>query len=372
MSEERGPEVHRLEQLILDVQHEPAPELDWRRAEARLMAELEPARPISTLSRVRWPALGLFASAVLAAAVVLLRPAPNHAVLTAKVSTAALNGDQFALGTRISAGSQPVVVEHQSRARWVLEPHSTAFIKDLGERLTLELEVGALSASVVPNPKPETFAVEVGGARVAVHGTQFRVEHGPDRVLVSVSEGTVAVEPVGNQSAPAFLLRRDSRGSFALDGRTGSVEGNASAILSDTGAPSHREIARSARPSPGANHSSMPAARVAPALPLPLPQSPAPVPPLQPSIADIEAGVSSALELLNRCFQDKTHSSGIKVSVSTELTLSVSGEGAVQSVTFAPSLAPAVEDCAVLGLRNLTFARSLEGVSFTRVFELSR
>jgi hypothetical protein len=41
-------------------------------------------------------------------------------------------------------------------------------------------------------------------------------------------------------------------------------------------------------------------------------------------------------------------------------------------VTFGPPLAPAVEDCGVAGLRNLTFARSVEGATFTRILELKR
>ena len=113
---------------------------------------------------------------------------------TAKLSTRRLNGDQLALGTRLTAGNQPLVVEHLGRARWTLEPHATALVTDAGEFLTVKLESGALSAAVVPNPKPETFAVEVEGTRVAVHGTAFRVERVAERVQVEVSEGTVAVE----------------------------------------------------------------------------------------------------------------------------------------------------------------------------------
>jgi hypothetical protein len=104
-----------------------------------------------------------------------------------------------------------------------------------------------------------------------------------------------------------------------------------------------------------------------PAVPAPTPALPA-----QPSISDIEAGVSSALELMNRCFREQTRSTGIRVSATTGLTLSVSGDGTIQSVTFAPPLAPAVEDCAVTGLRALTFAQSASGVTFTRLLELER
>ena len=76
--------------------------------------------------------------------------------------------------------------------------------------------------------------------------------------------------------------------------------------------------------------------------------------------------------MLNRCFREQTRSTGIRVSASTGLTLSVAPDGTIQSVTFAPPLAPAVEDCAVKGLRSLTFTHSVEGVTFTRLLEVER
>jgi len=371
VSVERRPEERALDRLILELREQPAPDLDWQRLETRLMREprAEAANPArSWFSRLRLPAAGLVAVAAVATVVVARQQAPAPAKLTAQVSRAPLNGDQLALGTRLTAGNHALVVDHPGRARWTLEPHATALVSEGGEFLTVKLESGALSATVVPNPKPETFAVEVGGARVAVHGTAFRVERVAERVQVEVSEGTVAVEPSGTRSAPAFLLRRDSRGNFALDGRTGSVEGNASAVISENGAQSRREVTNV---SPSANahpHAAAPALSAPPASPVPAPRAL----PLQPSISDIEAGVSSALAVLNRCFREQTRSTGIRVSASTGLTLSVAPDGTIQSVTFAPPLAPAVEDCAVKGLRSLTFTHSVEGVTFTRLLEVER
>jgi hypothetical protein len=386
VSRERSPENQALDRLVNELRELPAPALDWDRVEARLMNE---PRPVSSawahgfLGRFRLPVAALV---TVATGVFLFAPrhAPTPAAvpkLVARVPSGPLNGDRLTLGTRVTAGNQTVVVEHTGRARWTLDPHATASVTNAGQFLTVRLETGALSASVVPNPTPETFAVEVGGTRVAVHGTAFRVERVGDRVLVEVAEGTVAVEPTEAHSDPSFLLRRGSRGSFGLDGRTGSVEGNASAVMRDSGPKSHREIARLAAPSsrraqvaaaapavsapaivePAGNAANAPSAAIAP--PPPLPE--------QPSISDIESGVSNALELMNRCFQ-QTHSSDIRVSVSTGMTLSVAGDGTVQSVTFEPPLAPAVEDCGVAGLRNLAFARSIEGATFMRIFELKR
>lgn len=384
MTVERRPEERALDRLILELREQGSPELDWQRVEARLLREPSPeSRGAVALfwSRLRLPALGLVAIAAALGVAVLRKPAPAVVAprAVAQLAHEPINGDKLALGTHITAGNQPVIVEHPGRARWTLEPHATAFVTNAGEFLTLQLESGALSAKVVPNPKPETFAVEVAGTRVAVHGTAFRVERAGNQVLVAVSEGTVAVEPSGTRSEPSFLLRRDSRGSFALDGRTGSVEGNASALVRDSRAQSHREIrpAKLAAIAPAgkaqahsANATHEVAAPSAPAVAVA--SQPAGALPMQPSISDIESGVSSALELMNRCFRDQTRSTGNRVSASTGLTLSVTGDGTIKSVTFAPPLAPAVEDCAVNGLRDLTFAHSVEGVTFTRVLELSR
>ena len=371
---EKRPEQCALDRLILELRDEPSPKLDWERMEARLQRAALPESPgaaRSWLTRLRVPAAALVAVAAVATFVVARRPMPLPVKPTAKLNPAPLNGDQLAPGTRLTAGNQPLVVAHAGRARWTLEPHATALVSDAGEFLTVKLEAGALAAAVVPNPKPETFAVEVEGTRVAVHGTAFRVERVGERVQVEVSEGTVAVEPSGSHSSPAFLLRRNSRGSFALDGHTGAVEGNASAVVADGGGrQSHRNLVKvapsvRARATPPAAQPVKPevsAAPIAQAQPLPA----------QPAIADIEAGVSSAVELMNSCFFEQTRTTGNRVSAKTALTLSVTGDGNIQSVTFAPPLAPAVEDCAVSGLRALTFTRSVEGVTFTRILELNR
>jgi ferric-dicitrate binding protein FerR (iron transport regulator) len=246
VSADRNQNEEALGRLIVELRAEPAPELDWDRVEARLLREPRTAARSATselANRLRWPAMALVAAAAVFA--VVKRPHAPVAVAppkaAAQLARGPLNGDTLALGTHITAGNQAVVVEHQGRARWTLEPHATAFVSNAGEFLTVQLESGALSAAVVPNTKPETFAVEAGGTRVAVHGTAFRVERSGDRVLVQVSEGTVAVEPTQTHSNPAFLLGRDSRGNFALDGRSGSVEGNAS---SWSAAPSHNHAAR--------------------------------------------------------------------------------------------------------------------------------
>jgi hypothetical protein len=377
VSHGRNPEEQALDRLVGELRELPAPELDWDRVEARLMNEPRPASAAvpGFFDRLRLPAAALVA---VATGVFLFAPRHTPAPVAqlkpaAQLQNGPINGDKLALGAHVTAGNHSVVVEHIGRARWTLDPHATASVIDAGEFLTVRLEDGALSASVVPEPKPETFAVEVGGTRVAVHGTAFRVERVGDRVEVEVTEGTVAVEPTSTHSDPSFLLRRGSRGSFGLDGRTGSVEGNASVVMHDSGPKSRREIARVVVPSAArAQASAVPATSVPAVNPEPAVAQAAPALPEQPSISEIETGVSSAVDLMNRCFRDKTQSTDIRVSVSTGMTLSIAGDGTVQSVTFGPPLAPAVEDCGVAGLRNLAFARSVDGATFTRILELKR
>ncbi len=378
MSRERSPEEHALDRVVGELRELPAPELDWDRVEARLMNEPRPdvrSGAIGFFGRMRLPAAALVA---VATGVFLFAPrkAQQHTAQqqpTAQIQNGPVNGDALTLGTHVTAGNRNVVIEHAGRARWTLDPHATASVKDAGEFLTVRLEQGALTASVVPQTKPETFAVEVGGTRVAVHGTAFRVERSGDRVLVEVTEGTVAVEPTSTHSDPSFLLRRGSRGNFGLDGRTGTVEGNASVVMLDSGPKSHREIARVVAPSSPRAQAAPPTTATAPATAeAPAVTKPASPLPEQPSISDIESGVSSAVELMNRCFRAKAQATDIRVSASTGMTLSIAGDGTVQSVTFGPPLAPAVEDCGVAGLRNLTFPRSVEGATFTRMLELKR
>jgi hypothetical protein len=65
----------------------------------------------------------------------------------------------------------------------------------------------------------EAFAVEVGGTRVAVHGTAFSVQIVDGQVVVDVEHGAVAVGPVGNAgTTTGHLLVGPSRGVFSLDG----------------------------------------------------------------------------------------------------------------------------------------------------------
>ncbi|HEY0468646.1 MAG TPA: hypothetical protein VGC79_30840, partial [Polyangiaceae bacterium] len=132
MSVERRPEEQALDCLILELREQPSPELDWQRVEARLLREPppEPQRSRSFLNRLRLPAAGLVAVLAVLSVFVTHKPAPMPAKPMAKLSTLPLNGDRLALGVRVTAGNQPLSVEHAGRARWTLEPHATALVSE--------------------------------------------------------------------------------------------------------------------------------------------------------------------------------------------------------------------------------------------------
>jgi ferric-dicitrate binding protein FerR (iron transport regulator) len=361
-----------LKQLVREARDQQPRELDWERAEERLLSKLSALEPTphEPPRWLAWSGVALAAAAAYGIFALRSRPAPPAEARSAPAAVSqplAVNGDQLQLAQSLVAGAERRVVEHAGRARWTLEPSSSAHLSELGEHLTVTLESGSLSAQITPSQQPETFAVEVGRTRFAVHGTAFRVQRSGDRVTLEVSEGIVAVEPVGQRGSAEFLLRAASRGEFALDGRTGKVEGNASVVTGVAGVSSRHAVPRAASgPQPGRNSASVPPASSVPSA------VGEPALPAQLSIGAVESGVSAAVEIVSQCFRNETRANGIQIAVKTGMTLHVTGEGDVDDVEFGPALAPSVEACAVQGLRTITFARSLEGARFTRILELVR
>jgi hypothetical protein len=266
------------------------------------------------------------------------------------------SGDLLALGGRVVAEARQVSVDHAARATWTLSPQSSALLAEKGERIAVRLERGSVLSEVVPNPKPETFVIEAAGARIAVHGTVFRVSLEGERVIVQVREGTVAVGPRG--SVPAFFLKAPAHGDFAADGRSGSIDGRPLGDAQER-RPEPLKLA------PARPHGAQPAPSVTPSASAALP--------LEPSISDIEAGVARVVDVASDCFSRNTKSAeGVQITVRTALSLKVAGSGAVSDVEFQPPLSPGAESCAAAGISQITFAPSAQGANVTRMLELKR
>jgi hypothetical protein len=213
----------------------------------------------------------------------------------------------------------------------------------------VQLQKGSLSASIIPSEVPERFAVEVGNARVAVHGTSFRVTRHEKGVTVTVQEGTVAVRKIGASietfvSAPGvkrFYITGDDAGT-AIDGP-----------------PKLRE-ARKPRVNPPAAEKPQSAARGAPSK-------------LSDGVLTLEGvelGVQQVEAVVGDCLRQRLSGKKPGLSLRTRMTLRVAADGQVAEQLFRPPLAPHVDACVSSGLSGVRFARSAEGSLLSRDIEV--
>ncbi len=267
-------EIRALRVMVDELRAEPPPELSWDAVEQRLLSRIggrwiEPSGVASSAStaeardpspidlasararahtRTTSPLMRVFGFAAAAAVLALgvgsmtsnsalpSAAAPvRHVVEATQVAAAPGNAGARDLSTLrpgdvVEAGDAPVSFAQAGLAQWTLAPGSTVRVRSVGVGHTVVLERGSLRAEVTPRDPSEglveAFAVEVGGTRVAVHGTAFSVTivDGASaiegkRVVVDVEHGAVAVGPVGYAGATTgHLLVGPSRASFSLDG----------------------------------------------------------------------------------------------------------------------------------------------------------
>jgi hypothetical protein len=369
---------------------EPVPELPWDAMEERLFARIdadEAASPHASRPspEVRaWARRAVFALAA-AAAVALgawgasrsgsdassapaIRWRGPETIALLPGSSAERDLAALRVGEGIEAGEAPLTLVRRGVVRVSLAPHSRAVVRatgGAGEALVVALKRGELRAEVTPRSSAEglveTFAVEVGGTRVAAHGTAFRVIRGESDVIVDLEHGAVAVGPVGHGGVTTGrLLVGRARASFSLDGgalaRMLPIEDEPSPVAPSSPAP--------LPPSPGTSTTIIPADRRPPtvvvatnsgALPPPAPPSggqtalvgEAPAPP-PPEVAPLRVLTRAAVnEGLLRCFDQHYGASdpSVRVSVAGTLILSLAEDGAVITARFDPPLEPSFQTC---------------------------
>lgn len=357
----REPRAAALRRLVREARDESTPDLDWARIEERLVEKAQRAAPRpakSSLAPLAWSAMAV-AAAVAVWLVSTRSPATGLPLSRSDVETlapAVHDGNSLAIGSRIETTESEATVAHAERAQWTLSPSSSAVLVGRDERITVQLERGSVLSRVVQSPKPETFVVEAAGARVAVHGTVFRVALRDGRVIVDVQEGIVGVGPLG--SAPSFFVNAASHAEFAADGRSGSIDGKPVRV----GAASRSEAIK-----PTTTRGSLAAAPGDA-----LPPAPAELPD-EPSINDIEAGIARAVDVTSACFRERTPGNdGVEITVRTALSLNIHGSGDVTDVDFQPPLSPAAAACANAAIAQVRFAPSQRGSKVTRLLELKR
>lgn len=346
---QHGGEPEALERVTSEMRHAPAPDLDWDRMEQKLLARVDgDERAMRRAGTFRIVAALAAAAAILLILGGLWRSdkgetaqAPSVAPAAARVlgpGATRVDGTALAQGDQVVADKLPLLVDHPGRARWTLDPASQASITAVGEVISLKLTQGALSAEVVPSDKPETVVGEVGGARVAVHGTAFRVVKGEQGVNVSVTEGVVAVGGQGRK--PGYFLRAGDFGKFAKDGQSGEVKRSAEAAHEPTPAE-HKQ-----------NGSLKPALAAA------------------PPIAEVGKALDQISSAVTRCFASDGTQGEVRVQVRTELGVSFGADGKVRSLAFDPPLSPMVTECVQRETAKVRVPESSQGGSGVRALLL--
>lgn len=409
---DRSPDYERaLERVVDEVRDERTPIIDWERVEARLLARVARDEAPRFAPRTERSVLARVATYAAAAAVVALglgasaghgprgpSARPPHAVDPASVALVEGGDHDFtrlAVGDAIETSAEPVTFGEAGSVRWTLAPSSRAIVRakgvgGVGHVVTLER--GSLRAEVVPRDPSEglveAFAVEVGGTRVAVHGTLFTVAHAGDHAVVDVEHGAVAIGPIGHVGATTGrLLVGPARARFSLDGgrsafllpRDASVEPTAPLASSQeptTQAASHGSALSAGDASPAAPRAQHPAVAaahpVSAAAPQAEPAAPEPAVVAEPApavAAPVYLTEASLRAHLGQCVAETVGSSAVVQSVSSTFRLQVRADGTIQSARFDPPLKGDMQACAgrVLGGRFETGPQALAiPVSFKR------
>lgn len=338
-------ELRPLSRALRDAREESIPDLDWTAMEAHLRA-LEPPPQATKRSTKAGVALGAVVLSAAAAIALMLERQPSlttgHVVPERAVEIAASQAEVERQTLDASKGS--VTVRREGRASVTLAKGGHGELRDRDGVITVYLDRGKVSASVVPTARKESFVVETANVRVAVHGTEFSVELGSDSVTVAVTEGVVLVGP---SAAPGTgkLVSAGNTEKFTLQG--------ALARRVKT-----HQVDRSRAPAPPAE----PSASVTEETPVVLAPR---------SIADVETAVSGLLGAAHRCFRERS-TDGLHVTAQTAATFKLSADGKLTELAFDPPLAPSVQSCITSGVSSLAVGAATGDLTVTRRIELSR
>jgi len=345
------------ERTLAEVRRSNPEALDWKRVESRLLARLdrEPAR--TPPRHGRWLGVGVAAGVALAASVMVLvmslrgapEPVAQAPVLpvdsTNLVSATKVESHTLTEGRRFVAGVGGTKVKQPGLADWWLTPGSSAEVKALSPAVVIQLQAGTLYAEVVPSAAPESFVVEVGGLRVAVHGTAFSVTREGDDALVRVTEGVVSVGKLG-QERPTTLLRAPASARFTATGaRAGAHRqrrGNVSVVEPEAPPPAAAVVEAE---DAGADS--------------PLPK--------EPSFESVERGLAATEDGLRACLREHAaHIGSVKLSLHTRVSLKVDADGSLAEYRFVPPLAPAMQGCVDRRFNDVRFSASEVGALVIR------
>jgi len=403
--------VRALRQVVDELRAEPEPQLDWYRVEGALLAkvELDAAARRRARPNPSWGALAAFAAAAAAVVMLLTSGGEKRVDATAtddarrlvdisELRTVAQDPESPPLylvssierRSVIQSGDEPMRFTLPGVVVWTLAPSSRVVVDTVETPHVLTLEEGTVFAEVVPQHRSdqliESFAVEAGGTRVAVHGTVFSVQRHHDRVSVDVSRGSVTIGPAGYRGATTgHLLVSPAMADFSLhDGKLVAIypqrpQPAAVAVAKPQPAaanavpmPGHPPLQpTSVRPWSATAPESAAAAKPASSTGFDgsspdgssdgaTPAAAATDQPDQPPAANRPLTINEARALVVACLTASTSSPGqpnTVVTISSQVTAMLDATGAVKAVRFSPPLRPDIQQRCGGGL----FGRSIQG-----------
>lgn len=237
----------------------------------------------------------------------------------------------------------------QARARLVAEDRA----------LVVALEEGAVEAEVRSSDR-QAFAVDVGRSRVSVKGTHLRVERHGSKVSVDLTRGVVSVGSTSSFagtliSAPAHVeLDTEHPEAFDVDRvhvRPAESFEEQTAVLAQMPSSDPTSVDPKTHGSPA----TPPSAPVKSAATV---DAPAEVDPR----TRILAGVRNCV-LTHGDGAVGSSGSGVAVSVSSKLDLTLDASGAVRGARFSPPLHPDAQSCAAEIIYKVRFEGGATSVS---------
>ncbi|MGH7270827.1 MAG: FecR domain-containing protein [Polyangiaceae bacterium] len=360
-----------------------AERVDWGALEAGLFARIDRERRERrsgiSLGRVGvWARVGAgLAAAAVIALVALRHRAPASSTIrstTSESSATALvvasggaqlliNGRAVSsraavrLGDTVEAGGTRVAMLRPEKVSLILEPGAKATVTGVEAPLVLALARGAIEAQVTHVPSGQAFAVDVDGARVAVHGTHLRVARQGDHVTVDLSTGVISIGRAPGDSTDATFTAPAHVEFDASDVRTTIVATRdpaavrppevlrSSSAAPESAAPRPAILDRSAPSSTGITRHAHGEAR---GMPSSAPKAEPMVPEqaadsATPPEANAGAEITKAVE---ECMARRPRADNVIVNVRTILRLDLNEDGSVRAARFDPPVAPDVNACA--------------------------
>jgi ferric-dicitrate binding protein FerR (iron transport regulator) len=372
-----------LEEARAELGADAADRVDWEAVDAKLFARIEEERRAERARfaplRRRGLTLATVGFAAAAAILALLAgrtrepfEAPEIAAVESAGSLVAIEGNDpvlidgnpvaggaaLKLGDVLETGGARASIERPGKVALALEPGTKTVVTHVQGALILALERGAIEAQVVPVAAGEAFAVDVEGARVAVHGTHLRVAREGHQVVVDLTEGVVTVGDAPRAgsllgtlvNAPAHIefLATDPAGSLQVTHDPAAVRAPAE---TQSPAIASRSVT-SQRPASSAAHATAPPGEARPET-----RSPAATfsKPVAASISPEPSPEEAISNAVRACMAERPRADNVTVVVSTTLHLDLADDGTVRFARFDPPVAPDVNSCSAQAIYRERF-----------------